>query len=323
MKQIYLLIVAIMISDITFSQTVSVLDKSTLQPIPHANFSNSSASITLMTDDNGSVEISQLKNTDTIMLSFSGYQLYKTNYETLIQNGEILLSETSVTFNKIIVSANRFEEEEQNVAQPIEVVNSRDLTFRNSQTSADVLQNTGNIFVQKSQLGGGSPVIHGFETNKVLIVVDGIRMNNAIYRGGHLQNVITLDNAAIERLEILYGPGSVMYGSDALGGVMNFFTKNPKLSSGPELNKEFNAFVRYATADKEKTAHLDFNLGSEKLGSFTSFTYSDFDDLVQGSMRDDKYPDFGKRPTYAAIENGEDIEVINPDPDVQVTSGDS
>ncbi|MEP6794809.1 MAG: TonB-dependent receptor, partial [Saprospiraceae bacterium] len=193
--------------------------------------------------------------------------------------------------------------------------------FDNSQTSADVIQHTGNVLVQKSQLGGGSPIIRGFETNKVLLVVDGVRMNNAIYRGGHLQNIVTLDNAAMDRVEILYGPGSVMYGSDALGGVMNFVTKNPALSSDGLLRTHVNAFARYSTADEEKTGHVDISLGGIKLGSLTSFTFSDFGDLKQGSLRDDKYSEFGKRPSYTERQNGVDVAVTNPDPDVQVGSG--
>jgi len=321
MKQNYLLIGAIMMCNFLFGQTVTVQDKSTLQPLAHAMLSGIKTVVIIMTDDNGKAEIEQLKNADSIIVSYTGYQIYRTTYDALSQNGQILLTESSHMFNEVVVSANRFEEEEQNVAQPIEVITARDLAFNNLQTSADVIQHTGNVLVQKSQLGGGSPIIRGFETNKVLIVVDGVRMNNAIYRGGHLQNIVTLDNAAIDRIEILYGPGSVMYGSDALGGVMQFFTKNAKLSSGPDLNTEMNAFVRYATSDEEKTGHLDFSLGSRKLGSLTSFTYSDFGDLKQGHKRDDKYPNFGKRPFFAERQNGEDVSVTNPDPDVQVGSG--
>ncbi len=83
------------------------------------------------------------------------------------------------------------------------------IEFLNQVTSAALLEQTGNVFVQKSQGGGGSPVIRGFEANKVLIVIDGVRMNNAIFCGGHLQNVITIDNAALDKVEVLFGPASV------------------------------------------------------------------------------------------------------------------
>ena len=91
------------------------------------------------------------------------------------------------------------------------------------------------MFVQKSQQGGSSPVIRGFEASRVLLVVDGIRMNNAIYRAGHLQNVITVDQNMLERVEVLYGPASTLYGSDALGGVIHLRTKQPLLSTNNKL----------------------------------------------------------------------------------------
>ncbi|MGB3078574.1 MAG: TonB-dependent receptor [Saprospiraceae bacterium] len=319
MKQIYLLTVAILLCTFLSAQTVMVLDLTTLQPLPQVSISPSS-STTVLTDDKGKADISSLLHAPSITITYPGYQSLTLSYDELVAKPEILMTESSHVFNEIVVSANRSENEAKDVAQPIEVISTHDLAFNNSQTSADVIQQTGNVFVQKSQLGGGSPIIRGFETNKVLLVIDGVRMNNAIYRGGHLQNIVTLDNAAMQRVEILYGPGAVMYGSDALGGVMHFFTKNPKLSSDGKLATTVNAFVRYSTADEEKTGHVDFSLGGPRLGSLTSFTYSDFGDLKQGSQRDDKYPDFGKRLQYAERQNGVDVAVTNPDPDVQVGS---
>lgn len=231
------------------------------------------------------------------------------------------MSDTKHSLSEVVVSANRFEQKRKDVAQPTEIISAQELAFDNLQTSADVMQNTGNILVQKSQQGGGSPVIRGFETNKVLLVIDGVRMNNAIYRAGHLQNIITLDNAVMRRVEILYGPGSVMYGSDALGGVMHFYTKNPILSTNDDTEVHANAFVRYGSANAEKTGHIDVSLGGATFGSLTSFTYSDFGDLVQGDNRRDEYPDFGLRPNYAERQNGEDVVVTNDDPNKQVGSG--
>jgi hemoglobin/transferrin/lactoferrin receptor protein len=120
------------------------------------------------------------------------------------------------------------------------------------------------VHVQKSQQGGGSPIIRGFEANKVLIVVDGVRMNNAIYRGGHLQDVITIDNTMLEKVEVSFGPGSVIYGSDALGGVMHFYTRNPKFSSTDKMLVEGGAMARFSSVNKEMTQNIHFNLGGKK-----------------------------------------------------------
>jgi len=201
-----------------------------------------------------------------------------------------------INLNEVVFSANRAEEKKSDVPYNIDVIKAKELELSNPQTSADMLSNTGNIMVQKSQGGGGSPIIRGFEANRVLIVVDGVRMNNAIYRGGHLQDVITIDNAMLDRAEIVYGPTSVMYGSDALGGVMHFYTKNP-LFGGDKMNLKLNSYARYASANQEKTGHLDFNIGFKKLASLTSITYSDFDDLRTGYSRTPN-ADFGRCEYY-------------------------
>lgn len=322
MKHSIMLFGALLLFSILNGQTITVQDKSTLKPIPHAIITSTGPADTLLTDQHGMTDISTMQGTASIIIQFTGYQNFTTSYDALMQkNGLVLLTESYHMFDEVVVSVNRFEDPVRQVAQPVEVIRASNLAFDNLLTSADVMQNTGNVFVQKSQLGGGSPVIRGFETNKVLMVVDGIRMNNAIYRGGHLQNIVTLDNAAMEKVEILYGPGSVMYGSDALGGVMNFFTKSPTLSGDDQLLTRVNAFARYSTACDEKTVHADLSLGGRKFGSMTSFTYSDFDDLLQGSNRRDAYPDFGKRPFYQERKNGEDIQVANDDPNLQVGSG--
>ncbi|MDQ4140798.1 MAG: TonB-dependent receptor plug domain-containing protein, partial [Bacteroidota bacterium] len=96
-----------------------------------------------------------------------------------------------LNLQEVVISVNKTEERQADVPQQITIIKSKEIAFRNPATTADALLQLGNVFVQKSQQGGGSPVIRGFEANKVLLVVDGVRMNNAIYRAGHLQNSIT------------------------------------------------------------------------------------------------------------------------------------
>ena len=127
--------------------------------------------------------------------------------------------------------------------------------------------------------------MRGFEANKVLIVVDGVRMNNAIYRGGHLQDLITLDPNMLERTEVIFGPSSTIYGSDALGGVMHFYTKHAQFSSNDKLLVKGNGVFRYSSAMKEQTGHLDLNVGTKKFASMTNITFSDFEDLKTGTTK--------------------------------------
>ena len=174
-------------------------------------------------------------------------------------------SHQTILLDEMVISANKVEESKKTVAQQIEVLRANQIAGSQAQTTADLIANTGNVFVQKSQSGGGSPVIRGFEASRILLVVDGVRMNNIIYRSGHLQNIITLDNAILERAEVLFGPSSTIYGSDALGGVIHFYTKKPLFATDTLKRKiKANAFVRYGSVNNEITGHADFNTGCRK-----------------------------------------------------------
>lgn len=232
-------------------------------------------------------------------------------------------STRSVNLNEIVISVNKGPETKKDVAQQVQVLNAVQIQNSQAQSTPDLLFNTGNVFVQKSQSGGGSPVLRGFEANRILLVVDGVRMNNIIYRGGHLQNSMTVDNQIMDRLEVLFGPSSTIYGSDALGGVIHFYTKNPLFAGDNEKqNVKVNAFTRYGGVNSELTGHADFNLGGKKFASLTSFTYSDFSDLTGGKNQNPFYAkSYGERPYYVERINGKDSLVKNSDRYKQVQSG--
>jgi hemoglobin/transferrin/lactoferrin receptor protein len=219
--------------------------------------------------------------------------------------------------SEITISASRWEQNVMDVPSRISSISKSSIAFHNPQTAADMLDVSGNVFIQKSQLGGGSPMIRGFATNRVMLVLDGVRMNNAIFRSGNVQNVISLDANAMEKSEIVFGPGSVIYGSDAIGGVMNFHTLTPRFSRTKKAEVSGTGFARYATANHEKTFHADINVALQQLSLLTSITHADYDDLKMGTHGPNEY----QRPDYVAHRNNEDIVVINDDPDLQVHSG--
>ena len=137
---------------------------------------------------------------------------------SLSQNTPADTAKKEISLEELVISASNFSEKKKNVAQKIDVISAKTIAATNAQNTGDLLINTGKIFVQKSQQGGSSPVLRGFEASRILIVVDGVRMNNAIYRSGHLQNVMSSDQNSLSRVEVMYGPSSTIYGSDALGG---------------------------------------------------------------------------------------------------------
>jgi hemoglobin/transferrin/lactoferrin receptor protein len=228
---------------------------------------------------------------------------------------------TEKTLGEVVVSANKFSERKRNVNQKIDIITAKTIAATNAQNTGDLLINTGNVFVQKSQQGGSSPVIRGFEASRVLLVVDGIRMNNAVYRAGHLQNVITIDQNMLERVEVLYGPASTLYGSDALGGVIHLRTKQALLSTTGKLRTAGVLFGRYSSANNEKTGHFDISVGGKKIAWIQSYTYSYFGDMKMGNNYPDKYPGFGSRDSLINISGGIDNVIANNEKRVQRYSG--
>ncbi len=276
-----------------------------------------------ITDFDGKIIIRHLALRDTVQISYTGYNtlkkpLYKLRNQ-FKEKGKIRLDPTIELTEIEIVGATKFSEKERNIPSVVQAITAKEIALSNPQNTAEVLEDGGQVYVQRTQSGGGSPVIRGFEANKVLIVLDGVRMNNAIYRNGHLQSILTVDNAALERAEVVFGPAAVIYGSDALGGVLALSTKDPKLKFNrdePAIS-ETGFFTRYSTVNDEKTAHLDLMFGGEQWGSFSSFTYSDFNFVRAGSRKPiglDSIPDNWLRNEYIRIQNGDDIIVRNQDP---------
>jgi hemoglobin/transferrin/lactoferrin receptor protein len=228
----------------------------------------------------------------------------------------------SIGLDEVVVSTQRFAKPKRKITQQIESISKKEIEFQNFQSSADVFGNSGTLSVQKSQQGGGSPVIRGFESSRILLLVDGIRMNNLIYRAGHLQNSITVDKNMLENVDVLFGPSSTIHGSDALGGVIYLQTKNAKLLSDTG-NKKFSgtALTSYNSANQGKSAHLDFNFAGQKWASLTSFSYNDYGDLKMGKHKNGSNDFFGERLFYVVTNNGVDTQVSNDDKYVQKFSG--
>lgn len=313
----------LLVSLCSLAQTITIIDQNSLMPIEGVKVFKETVSKELgESDANGTVQLKGLVSGDLLVFIHPMYTRQQLTLDQLGQQGNVVrMSENVNSIDEIVVSASKFEEKRKDVSQKIQVIRASEIQNMNQTSTADVLANSGNVMVQKSQLGGGSPIIRGFETNKVLIVIDGIRMNNAIYRGGHLQNVITLDNSIMDRVEIVFGPGSVVYGSDALGGVMSMTTKNPELSSNGKAKVKAGAYTRYMSAASGYAAHGNVSVGGKKFGSLTSFTYSHFGDLRQGANREPFVGNFGSRPWFVERVNGKDSIFTNADTNLQVGSG--
>lgn len=305
----------------SLAQRVTLVDLQTNQPIPEVNVYNKDTSVLIISDNRGFVDISKFNYKEIVYFSHSAYQTEKLTLTDLTEKGFVVKMINDRILDLIVINPLRDISVSEKLTNRIEEISSQEVQRKNPATTADMLQQSAGILVQKSQIGGGSPVIRGFEANKILLVVDGVRMNNAIYRSGHLQNAVTIDNNILDHTNVYYGPSSVVYGSDALGGVVHFHTKNPLLSLTDSTIVKGNAMLRYASASNEKTTHIDVSFGSKRWGSLTSLTLSDFGDLKMGSNRFHGYEDYGKVPFYVKRINNKDSVIANPNSNVLKRTG--
>ncbi|NMM47949.1 TonB-dependent receptor [Marinigracilibium pacificum] len=304
------------------AQSIKLVNKDTGLPVSSASITSSEGNIQVITDENGIAKIDDFINSSILNINHSSYYPLAIPKDNLTEKNNIIyLEERIIKMDEMVVSANKWEQPKSEIARQMAYLDAKDIVDLQPQTSADLLSSTGQVFIQKSQMGGGSPMIRGFAANSVLLVIDGVRMNNAIYRSGNLQNILNIDPLSLQSAEVIFGPGSVIYGSDALGGVMDFHTITPDLSlSKPSISG--NAMTRYSSANHEKTGHLSLNIGGKKLASFTSISYSDFDDLRTGKNYPSGYKDFFERKWYVKPSGDANDEIIiNTDPEIQKPSG--
>lgn len=314
-RKITLLFLSIIIIPLlSISQEIRIVDKETNQGIEFVFIFNLSQTQSTITNHLGFFNLSHFNSTDTLILQHPSYG--KAIYPVASIGKKITLKKQAIDLEQVVVTANKWEQNIKDVPNKIATIRAKEISFKNPQTSADLIEATGKVFVQKSQLGGGSPMIRGFSANSVLLVVDGVRMNNCIFRSGNLQNIINLDANIVSNSEVIFGPGSIIYGSDALGGVMDFHIKEPAFSNKPD-HLNVSAMTRYSSANKEKTGHIDINYSAKKWAAITSISYSDYSDLQMGDNGNNNYT----RNNYVDRINGIDSIVENSDKNIQKNSG--
>lgn len=299
------------------SQLVKLVNIETREGIPNANLKGMASKKMLLTDGNGLVDISPFLKEENIEIKAVGYEISEKEYSTLSTGKEVGLIPSNISLHDIIIQGVKEKQFREESVNKMKIITTNDVLLQNPQTAADMLSLSGNVFIQKSQQGGGSPMIRGFATNRLLYTVDGVRMNTAIFRAGNIQNVISLDPFAIQQAEVIFGPSSVLYGSDAIGGVMSFQTLNPILSLTNHSITSGSAAARISSANNEFTGHMDVNIGFKKFALLTSVSHYNFEDLKMGSYGPSEY----LRPFYVKRIDSTDHIVTNENPKTQVSSG--
>lgn len=145
----------------------------------------------------------------------------------------------------------------------------------------DLLEGTTGVYIQHTAAGQGSPFIRGRTGKEIVMLVNGVRFSNSMFRGGPNQYYATIGPHTIERIEVIRGPASVLYGSDALGGVLNIITKQPTFEEAWDYT--FGARGRFESSSMRKEGGIFGEVSSEHFGALVTGSYADVDELVGGA----------------------------------------
>ena len=257
----------------------------------------------------GRASLKNFPDQGRIRLNLLGYKPLMISILEVLEGKKIIqMTSEGEVLEEVLLSVARSQSTRDKIAEQVGIISQKEIEIEAVATGAELLEINPNIRIQKSQGGGGSPVLRGFEANRVLIVVDGVRMNNSIYRSGHLQNAITIDPRNIDRVEVTFGSSSVGYGSDALGGVIHYYTKSPKLNSKTAIQSEFSS--NFNSANLSFINNVSTAMSYKNWGSLTSVSYSSFGDIKIGENRKHGFSDWGLTP-YQSLNSRNEYKV-NP-----------
>lgn len=320
-KKLLLFIYILPLFSTVWAQEIVVIDMETSFPVQNVTVKSTDGKYVFHTNQDGVVNIRNFRKKDTLVFEHPLYESFITTKRDILKNNyTVELVKKYQKLDNVILSVSRTKSKKKSVAKQVKVIDYNETLKAQPGTAADLLEDAGNIVVQKTQGGAGSPVIRGLEANRVLLVVDGIRLNNAISRTGHLHTAITINPLILDRTEIIYGP-SAIYGSDALGGVINFYTKTPIINNYKKLSG--GAVARYASANSETSFHFNTDVSFARWATTFGLSYSDFGNIRMGTKRLHGYDDWGVVHLFSI--NSEnyytDQPAENPDKTIQPNTG--
>ena len=164
------------------------------------------------------------------------------------------------------------------VTEAVTSVSGEELERQSLQVVTDALRNQPGVFVQQTTPGQGTAIVRGLKGSEVLHLVDGMRLNNALFRNAPNQYLALVDPFLADRVDVVRGPLSTLYGSDAMGGVVQVVSQRPFLGGG-DWRRQARAVLRYDSRTLGRTAHASAAAGQEALGFGGALTVQDHEDV--------------------------------------------
>jgi len=186
------------------------------------------------------------------------------------------------TLKEVVITATRRSERPFDLSFTTHSVTSSDIQNSSYRSTPEALRDLPGVMVQKTSHGQGSPFIRGFTGFRNLLLIDGIRLNNSVFRSGPNQYWNTVDPLSLNRLEVVKGPTSVLYGSDAIGGTVNAITKGPT-GYGEGFQHSQRIYYRFSSGENSNSYRYELNATwDDKLGIWLGASFKDFGSLRAG-----------------------------------------
>lgn len=288
MQKSYLLLLLIVCTTMQlFSQNIQgiILNNDNNQPVPNAHILLQNSTSGTNSDNNGLFVLNTNgKDNPVIFVSCLGFGSIemKLNSEAVQEKLQIKLQPTSIQLNNsIVVTATKHELLSHGIPEAVSVLTQDEIKFNAPRSMAEALIGVAGVWVQKTNHGGGSPFIRGLTGNQTLLLTDGIRLNNSTFRYGPNQYFNTIDLFSVERAEVIRGKGSVLYGSDALGGVINVVTRTPEFFSG-KSRLVGKGHLKWMNQEMEQSGAAELELQSKNLAVLGNVNRKIFGDLYAG-----------------------------------------
>lgn len=172
----------------------------------------------------------------------------------------------------------------------VSVIDRAQIERINAPTTPRILRETVGVWAQQTTAGQGSPLLRGLTGYQAFLSIDGVRLNNSTFRSGPNQYLGTISPASLDRIEILRGAGSMLYGSGAMGGVINMFTKNlTPVNATEKWDIQSRALGRFASGTSERLGRLEVMGTQRRLGFLVGASARQFGDINPGSGYDLHY----------------------------------
>jgi outer membrane receptor protein involved in Fe transport len=286
-KRFLTFIIAAFSSMQLFSQTIEgiIINAENKYPVADVNIAVKNSAIGTVSERNGLFSL-ETKNEEnyTIQISCIGFESKEINIKTQRNSEkiEIQLQPVTIQLNKsIVVTATKKEQVSFATPDTLSVLTETELKNNSPRSTAEALIGVAGVWMQKTTHGAGSPIIRGLTGNQTLLLIDGIRLNNGTFRYGPNQYFNTLDVFAIERIEVIRGKGSVLFGSDAIGGVINTITRSPEYFTGkPKFGGRGK--LKYMNNEMEQSAAGELSFQSKNIAILGNVTYKNFGDIFAG-----------------------------------------